>query len=75
MYKVYVKTNEAGDITAINSDAFLPEPVPEGWILIDEGSEDKYRHAQSNYLLGGLWNEDCTEYRYRLVNGAPELKD
>ena len=65
-YGVYVQTDEAGRITAINSDAFLPSR--EGWVKIDEGYGDAYHHAQGNYLPGPLMDERGL-YRYKLVNG------
>lgn len=63
-YSVYVKTDEQGRITAINSSAFLPDP--HGWILIDAGDGDKFHHAQGNYLPLPLRDERgiC---RYRLL--------
>ena len=39
-YKVYVKADTSGTITAINSDAFLPDTTD--WTQIDEGEGDKY---------------------------------
>ena len=53
-YGVYVQVDEAGRITAINSDAFLPSL--EGWVKIDEGYGDKYHHAQGNYLPKPLYD-------------------
>lgn len=67
LYNVYVKTDEKGRITAINSDAFLDNT--EGWTLIDSGSGDKYHHAQGNFL-GSLF-DDRGLYLYALVNGKP----
>lgn len=65
-YKVYVKTNTNGFITAVNSSAFLHDA--DGWTLIDEGTGDRYRHAQGNYLDGPLMDENGV-YRYKLVDG------
>lgn len=63
MYKVYIKTDGEGRITAINSDAFLPDVT--GWTLIDEGEGDRYVHAQSNYLTDGLTGSDGL-FRWKL---------
>ena len=49
--KVLVQTDDAGSVTAINSDAFVSG---DGWTAIDEGEGDRYRHAQNNYLLKPL---------------------
>ena len=72
-YIVYVKTNDSGCITAVNSSAFLEDVT--GWTEIDRGYGDKYHHAQSNYFpkpikaMGGA-------YYYRLVDGkVQELSD
>lgn len=66
MYKVYVKTDETGRITAINSDAFLPDV--DGWEQIDDGDGDRFHHAQGNYLPKPLMTEQGV-YRYKLVDG------
>lgn len=78
--KVYIKTDISGNITAINSSDFLSDITD--WVLIDEGTGDKYHHAQNNYLDKPLTNENGI-YNYKLVNGriaerteadkAPEL--
>lgn len=67
-YVVYVRANEPGYITAINSSAFLNDLT--GWTKIDQGIGDKYHHAQGNYLPGPLMTEGGA-YRYKLVNGKP----
>ena len=67
-YIVYVKPNDSGYITAVNSSAFLTDTT--GWTEIDSGYGDKYHHAQGNYFpqpirtMGGA-------YRYKLVDGKP----
>ena len=67
-YIVYVRTDDAGRITAINSSAFLPDA--NGWVRIDNGYGDKYHHAQGNYFDKPLYDERgiC---RYKLVDGKP----
>lgn len=65
-YLVYVKPNESGHITAVNSSGFLTDTA--GWVQIDSGCGDKYHHAQGNYfplciITGG---GAC---RYKLVDG------
>lgn len=65
-YGVYVKTDETGRITAINSSAFLTDV--EGWQMIDEGYGDRYHHAQGNYFNKPLMDERGV-YRYKLVEG------
>ena len=63
--KVLVQTDDAGRVTAINSDAFVSG---DGWTQIDEGEGDRYRHAQNNYLIKPLTDERGV-YRYKLVDG------
>ncbi len=63
--KVLVRIDDAGRVTAINSDAFVSG---DGWTQIDEGEGDRYRHAQNNYLLKPLTDERGV-YRYKLVDG------
>lgn len=63
--KVLVQIDEAGRVTAINSDAFVSG---DGWTQIDEGEGDRYRHAQNNYLIEPLTDERGV-YRYKLVDG------
>lgn len=65
-YIVYAKTDFNGCITAVNSSAFLIDTT--GWIAIDEGSGDRYHHAQGNYLDKPLY-EDHGIPMYKLENG------
>ena len=66
MHKVYVKPDEIGRITTVNSDAFLPDT--DGWTQIDEGDGDKFMHAQGNYLSKSLITDEGV-YRYMIVKG------
>ena len=70
-YKVYVKTNADGVITAVNSSDFFSDTT--GWVEIDEGSGDKYHHAQNNYLPDGLTDENGI-FNYKLTDGKPKLR-
>ena len=67
-YIVYVKTDDANRITAVNSNTFLTDT--DGWTEIESGYGDKYHHAQGNYFDKPLYDERgiC---RYKLVNGRP----
>ena len=68
-YRVYIQTDTQGRIVAVNSSAFLVTPPPEGWTPIDEGTGDRYHHAQGNYFAGPLMDERgiC---RYKFMDGA-----
>ena len=71
--KVYVKINEQNIITDINSSIFLNNV--EGYIQIDEGSGDKYAHAQGNYLEKSLVDESG-RFNYKFEEGKVlELTD
>lgn len=64
-YRVYVQTDEAGRITAVNSSAF----VPEDWgTEIDSGYGDQYHHAQGNYFPRPIYTMDGIP-RYKLEDG------
>lgn len=67
-YDVYVKPNENGYITAVNSNAFLSDVT--GWVEIDSGYGDKYHHAQGNYFPLPIIT-DGSAWRYKLVDGVP----
>ena len=53
---VYVKTNEEGYVTDVNSDVFIKDF--EGWQKIAEGYGDKFAHAQSQYFDKPLVSDD-----------------
>ena len=63
---VYVKPNEHGYITAVDSSAFLTDIT--GWVEIDRGKGDRFHHAQNNYFYKPI-ETDGGAYRYRLVSG------
>lgn len=65
-YIVYVKPDESGYITAVNSSAFLTDLT--GWVEIDSGYGDKYHHPQGNYFPESIFTEGGA-YRYKLVDG------
>ena len=67
MYKVYIKTDSNGYITAVKSSAFLADLT--GWIKIDEGSGDKYYHAQGNYFDKPIMTASGA-YQYKLVDSV-----
>ena len=72
-YRVYVKTDDAGNIIAVNSNIFQHDLT--GWTKIDEGEGVKFLHAQGNYFPKPI----RTEYgvcRYKFVDGkVHELTD
>lgn len=67
-YVVYVKLNDAGHITVVNSSEFLQDIT--GWVAIDRGAGDRYHHAQNNYFDHPI-RTDSGVYRYKLVDSKP----
>ena len=67
-YIVYVKTDDANRITAVNSSAFLPNT--DGWTEIDSGYTQRHHHAQGNYFDKPIMDERGI-YRYKLEGGKP----
>lgn len=67
-YIVYVRTDDAGRITAINSSAFIVDVTD--WVQIDSGYGDRFHHAQGNYFPQPIIDERGI-YRYKLVEGKP----
>ena len=65
-YKVFALADERNRIIDINSDAFLADPTE--WVQIDEGTGDRFHHAQNNYLPKPLYDERGIP-RYKLVDG------
>lgn len=66
-YTVFIKVDDQQRVTAINSSAFLTDTA--GWIKLDEGSGDRFHHAQGNYLEKPLMDDDGI-YQYKFVDGA-----
>lgn len=64
-HKVYILVDESGIIKAINSDVFLSNTT--NWLLIDEGTGDKYHHAQGNYLDKPIMDDNGV-YNYKFAN-------
>ena len=70
--KVLVQTDDAGRVTAINSDACVSG---DGWTQIDEGEGDRYHHAQGNYFPGPLYDaRGIPQYAY-VPDGDPKWRE
>ena len=65
MAKVYIKYNSDFYITEVNSDIFLSDTSD--YTLIDEGTGDKYCHAQNHYFDKPIF--DKGKYNYKYLNG------
>ena len=64
-FDVYVKTDSRNCIREVNSGAFV---APDWGVRIDQGTGDRYHHAQGNYFDKPLYTEDGIP-RYKLVEG------
>lgn len=67
--KVYVKTDTKGRIVALDGGCTTPSDLTD-WILIDEGTGEKYELCQSHYLDKPR-ADNRGVYQYKLVNGKP----
>lgn len=68
--KVYVLPDADGRITRIDGGITVGNIRDfTGWVLIDEGTGDRYNLCQGNYLPGPMMDERGI-YRYKLVDGA-----
>lgn len=73
VYKVYIRRDDAERIIDVNSDAFLTEY--NGWVQIDEGTGDRYHHAQGNYFPGPLYDDrGIPRYAY-VPDGSPKWRE
>ena len=69
--KVYVLLNSEGYITRIDGGYTIGNITdPENWVLIDEGSGDRYNLCQGNYFPLPIYTEGGA-YRYKLAKGKP----
>lgn len=73
IYRVYAEIDTDNRIIDVNSSAFLSDIT--GWILIDEGTGDRYHHAQNNYLPKPR-RDDRGILRYAYVpDGDPKWRE
>lgn len=72
--KVYVMTDEQNRIIRCEGGYTTPKNLT-GWILIDQGTGDKYDLCQRHYFAGGLYTDTTPSIpRFKLVDGAPVLR-
>lgn len=63
MYTVYVRVDENGIITNINSDMFIKDFS--GWVPVERGNGYAFMHAQNNYLSKPLRDiKGSANYKY-----------
>lgn len=72
-YQVYIFVDGENRIDDVNSSAFLPDTTD--WIQIDEGTGDRYHHAQGNYFPAPLYDErGIPRYTY-VPDGSPKWRE
>lgn len=64
LIKVFIKVDDNNNIIDINSSIFITNSTD--WIEIDEGTGDKYAHAQNYYFDKPLMTETGI-YRYQYL--------
>lgn len=72
-YRVFIIVDEFNRILDINSDAFWE--FSDRMIEIDEGSGDRYHHAQGNYFPAPKYDErGIPRYAY-VPDGSPKWRE
>lgn len=54
-YQVYIVIDGKNRIVSVDSSAFISDNT--GWLQIDEGTGDRFHHAQGNYFPAPLYDE------------------
>ena len=65
-YGVFVQINLDSYVTAVDSDAFIPDLSY--WVKVDEGRGELYKYARVNYCPKGLQTDGG--WNYKLVGGV-----
>lgn len=72
-FKVFIVVTDTSNIIDVNSDAFLSDTT--GWVQIDEGTGDRFHHAQGNYFPAPLYDErGIPRYAY-VKDGSPKWRE
>ena len=72
MYTVYAKL-ESEKIINVDSSAFLSDTTD--WVQIDEGTGDRYHHAQNNYFPKPKYDDrGIPRYAY-VPDGSPKWRE
>lgn len=66
-WSVYIQIDKNNFIINIDSDAYIEDTS--NWIKIDQGSGDKYRLAQGNYLDLPIFERYTTIPNYKYFDG------
>ena len=73
--KVYIQTDTDGRILRCEGGYTTPDDLT-GWLVIDEGTGDRYNLCQSHYFEGGLYTMDgIPRYRWDGTQAALRTED
>lgn len=72
-YGVFVLVDDSGRILDVNSSAFLSDAA--GWVQIDEGTGDRYHHAQNNYFPKPKYDERGIPRYVHVPDGSPKWRE
>lgn len=72
-YRVYALTDEKNRISDVNSSAFLSDTT--GWVQIDEGTGDRYHHAQNNYFPKPKYDDRGIPRYAHVPDGDPKWRE
>lgn len=72
-YQVYTTIDNENRIVSVDSSAFISDTT--GWLQIDEGTGDRYHHAQNNYFPKPKYDErGIPRYAY-VQDGSPKWRE
>lgn len=72
-YKIFIRVDGSDRIIDVNSSAFLSDTT--GWVQIDEGTGDRYHHAQNNYFPKPKYDKrGIPRYAY-VKDGSPKWRE
>lgn len=72
-YQVYILVDGKNRIVSVDSSAFISDTT--GWVRIDEGTGDRYHHAQNNYFPKPKYDErGIPRYAY-VPDGDPKWRE
>ena len=72
-YQVYIVIDGKNRIVSVDSSAFLSDTT--GWVQIDEGTGDRYHHAQGNYFPKTLYDERFIPRYTYVPDGDPKWRE
>lgn len=72
-YKIFIRVDDSGRILDVNSSAFLSDIT--GWVQIDEGTGDRYHHAQNNYFPKPKYDERGIPRYAHVPDGDPKWRE